>query len=144
MIVKIIKIHEDAVIPNYQTSGSSGFDIHAVGEYTLIPKDRKIIKTGLKMAIPEGYELQIRSRSGLTFKQGLVVANSPGTVDADYRGEIGVILTNSSTHTIHVSNGDRVAQGVVCPILQVKFDVVDTLDETERGEGGWGSTDKKE
>lgn len=126
--------------PAYQTPGASGFDLQA-DEYVLLsPGDRKLVSTGLKVAIPPGYELQIRSRSGMALKQGLIVLNEPGTVDADYRGEVKVMLYNASDRSQGVAPGERIAQGVVCPVVQARFHDVEELPSTERGEGGFGST----
>lgn len=146
--MKIFKMYPDVRTPKYQTSGAAGFDIHAYlpdGIVQLAPGETKVIKTGLKVAVPLEYELHVRTRSGLSVN-GIVVANSPGTVDSDYRGEVGVILKNGSNTTFVVNNGDRVAQGVVCPVRQVMMDVVqneEQLGSTERGAGGFGSTGTK-
>jgi len=157
MNVKIKKLHEKAIIPEYQTKGSAGFDLHALvdpshpGSFELANSDDTILlkagqtvvlKTGLAMAIPEGYEMQIRPRSGLAAKYGATVVNSPGTVDSDYRGEIMVILKNGRSKRLYVKNGDRIAQAVVKRVEQATFEVVDDLDDTERGSGGFGSTGK--
>lgn len=141
MNVEIVRSHEDAIIPSYQTKGSSGFDLSSIEGCNIKPGERKILKTGLKIAIPEGFELQIRSRSGCSIKQGLVVLNSPGTVDSDFRQEIGIIIINVSNIAIDINPGDRIAQGVVCPVMKIKFIEVSSLNETERI-GGFGSTDK--
>ncbi len=131
-------------LPHYATAGSAGMDLHAnLGEgntVTLKSMERKLIPTGLYMAIPQGYEGQIRPRSGLAFKQGLTVLNAPGTIDADYRGEIKVLLINLSTSEATVSDGDRIAQMVIARYGQVHFRVVESLDDTHRGQGGFGST----
>jgi len=132
-------------LPTYATSSSAGLDLRAVLDVpvTLSPLERKVIKTGLKIALPEGFEAQIRPRSGLAAKHGLTVLNSPGTIDADYRGEIGVILVNLSNETFTVNPGERIAQMVIASFTQVEWQATDVLDQTARGEGGFGSTGKK-
>lgn len=129
-------------LPAYQTIQSAGLDLRASlqEDVELHPMERKLIGTGLYMALPEGYEAMIRPRSGMAFKHGITVINSPGTIDADYRGEIKIALVNLSTEKFIVKNGDRVAQMVVNRYEQVHFNVTDSLDETERGAGGYGHT----
>ncbi len=129
-------------IPKYATELSAGVDLEAAVEtpVTLKPGERQLIPTGLAIALPEGYEAQIRPRSGLAFKNGVTVLNSPGTIDADYRGEVKVILANLGTEPFTVERGMRVAQMVVAQYARVAFNVVDQLDETARGAGGFGST----
>lgn len=134
--------------PTYAHKGDSGFDLRANTdrEINLYPGEWKAIPTGLYFEIPMGYELQIRSRSGLAFKNGVVVLNSPGTIDSGYRGEIQVILINHSEETFTIQNGDRIAQGVICPIMSsevAKLNKVSNLSETERGDGKFGSTGVK-
>jgi dUTP pyrophosphatase len=130
--------------PEYQTPGAAGFDLRAALKadeaIELFPGDRALIPTGIAVAVPAGYELQVRSRSGLAYVCGLMVLNSPGTIDSDYRGEIKVILHNTSTQQYVIERGDRIAQAVLCPVLSAKFVEVESLDETERGGGGFGST----
>lgn len=142
-VVKVIKA-EGVVLPKYETSGSAGMDVraHINKEIELQPLDRVLIPTGLKMAIPDGYELQIRPRSGLARKHGLSLMNTPATIDSDYRGEIGVILVNLSRESYTVQPGERIAQLILTPVVQAVFQEVDVLDETERGEGGFGHTGK--
>ena len=132
-------------LPSYATLASAGMDLKAVlaAPVSLAPLERKIIGTGLKIALPEGYEAQVRPRSGLAAKHGITVLNAPGTIDADYRGEIGVILVNLSNDNFTIDPGERIAQLVIAQYTQVKWSVVDHLDETERGKGGFGSTGKK-
>ena len=132
-------------LPSYETSASAGLDIRAFIEEkcTLIPGERKLIKTGLFLEIPEGYEAQVRPRSGLALKNGITVLNSPGTIDADYRGEIGVILINHSAEIFEINSGDRIAQLVFAKVEQAVWYETESLNETERGEGGFGSTGKK-
>lgn len=137
--------HHDAALalPAYETVGSAGADLRASfpgkGQETLMPGARALIPTGLKMAIPAGYEAQIRPRSGLAFKQGLTVANAPGTIDSDYRGEVMVLLINLGAEPAIITHGDRVAQMVIAPVTQAAF-AVGALDDTARGAGGFGST----
>lgn len=140
--VKLKRLHQDAVIPMYATKGSAGFDLHSIDSYEIKPKETVLISTGLSLELPEGYELQIRTRSSMAFKYGVVVLNSPGTVDSDYRGEIKVILKNTSNYTYTMCKGDRIAQGVIQEITQASFIEVEELNTTDRGEGGFGSTGK--
>ena len=132
----------DVALPALATAGAAGADIRAAvtkdilidyGEWRLIP-------TGFRMALPQGWEAQVRPRSGLALKRGVTVLNAPGTIDADYRGEVGVVLINHGREPFLVQRGDRIAQMVVKPLAEVEFDVVTELDTTERGEGGYGST----
>lgn len=141
IIVKIINRSKHAT-PSYETPSSAGMDLRAnINEsITLGPLERTVIKTGLYIALPQGYEAQIRPRSGLAAKHGLSVLNSPGTIDADYRGEIGVILVNLSNNDFTINDGDRVAQMIIASYAHTKWDEVSVLDETKRGEGGFGST----
>tara|TARA_R110001599_G_scaffold7889_2_gene37976 strand:- start:3328 stop:3759 length:432 start_codon:yes stop_codon:yes gene_type:complete len=130
------------VTPNYETEGSAGMDLRANIEeaITLKPLERTIVKTGLFIALPIGFEAQVRPRSGLAAKKGITVLNSPGTVDADYRGEIGVILVNLSNDDFVINDGERVAQLVIAKHERVKWEEVEVLSETKRGSGGFGST----
>lgn len=132
-------------LPDYATISSAGLDLKAVLDQPLIlqPLERKIIGTGLKIALPEGYEAQVRPRSGLAARHGITVLNAPGTIDADYRGEIGVILVNLSNEAFEIVPGERIAQLVVAQYTQVDWQLTETLDDTDRGEGGFGSTGKK-
>ena len=129
-------------LPKYQTAQSAGMDLRAnIDAPVLIkPLDRKLIPTGLHIALPEGYEAQIRPRSGLAIKKGITVINTPGTIDPDYTGDVGVILVNLSNEDFVVQPGDRIAQMVINKFEQAEFKVVEELDETERGEGGYGHT----
>ncbi len=128
--------------PGYETSASAGMDIRAniTESITLKPLERAIIKTGLFIGLPEGYEAQIRPRSGLAAKHGITVLNAPGTIDADYRGEIGVILVNLSNDNFTINDGDRVAQMIIAAYVHTKWEEVNVLDDTKRGSGGFGST----
>ena len=142
--VKIInKGHQQ--LPAYATPQSAGMDLRANLDepITLHPLERRLIPTGLHIALPEGYEAQVRPRSGLALKHGLTVLNTPGTIDADYRGEIGVVLINLSQQDFVVNDGERIAQMVIARHEQGDFVVVEELDETERGEGGYGHTGVK-
>lgn len=132
-------------LPAYATPLSAGMDLRANIEspITLHPMERRLIPTGLHIALPEGYEAQIRPRSGLALKHGLTVLNSPGTIDADYRGEIGVLLINLSQDDFVINDGERIAQMVIARHEQADFIVVEELDQTERGEGGYGHTGVK-
>lgn len=140
-----LKLKEDVTTPEYGSTGASGFDIRANNEddITIPAGGSALIPTGLYMAVPAGFEMQVRSRSGLAAKNGVVVLNSPGTVDSDYRGEVKVILHNASRIPFRVHAGDRIAQGVICPVVHAVWNVVETLDSSERGEGGFGSTGVK-
>ncbi len=131
-----------AVLPVYKTSGACGCDICALlsEPVTLKPLERALVPTGLCVAIPQGYEIQVRPRSGLAAKNGVTVLNTPGTIDSDYRGEIKVILINLGSEPFTINNGDRIAQLVVAPVTTGCFMPVASLDETERGAGGFGST----
>ena len=141
MIVKLVNTSNNPV-PAYATEQSAGMDLRANLEspVTLNPGERKLIPTGLHIQLPAGYEAQVRPRSGLALKKGITVLNSPGTIDADYRGDVGVILYNASDSPFVVENGERIAQMVVARYEQVEFDLVETLDESSRGEGGFGHT----
>lgn len=131
-------------LPEYKTALSAGVDLNAnlTQEVVLQPLERKLIPTGLKIALPENYEAQVRPRSGFALKQGVTVLNTPGTIDADYRGEIGVILINLSNEPVVVKDGDRVAQLVIARYEQAQWEEVEVLSETDRGTGGFGSTGK--
>lgn len=132
-------------LPQYATPQSAGMDLRANTSeaFTLKPLERKLVPTGLFIALPEGYEAQVRPRSGLALKHGITVLNTPGTIDADYRGEIGVVLVNLSNEPFTVEPGERIAQMVIAKHEQADFVIVDELDETERGAGGYGHTGVK-
>ena len=132
-------------LPAYATPQSAGMDLRANldAPITLHPLERKLIPTGLHIALPEGYEAQVRPRSGLALKHGLTVLNTPGTIDADYRGEVGVVLINLSQENFVINDGERIAQMVIARCEQGELVLVETLDETERGEGGYGHTGVK-
>ena len=144
MIINVKKLAEDAIIPEYQTAGAAGFDFHALEEIYIYPGDISLVKTGLAFEIPEGYELQVIPRSGVSLKTKLRVANSPGCIDSDYRGEVCVIMENISKHDsripIIIKKHERIAQGKIVPIVRADFKQVSALSVTKRGEGGFGST----
>lgn len=136
-------------LPAYATKGSAGADIRAnlpedqrETGFTLQPMQRAVVPTGLRMAIPEGYEVQIRPRSGLALKHGITLPNTPGTIDWDYRGPLGVLLVNLGDQPYVITHGERIAQMVVAPVVQAEFRIVTALDDTARGAGGFGSTGK--
>ncbi len=145
-MVKLLikKLQKNIVLPEYKTDGSSGMDLMANVEQTvkILPGEKKIISTGIMAAIPKQYEIQIRPRSGLAAKNGISVLNTPGTIDSDYRGEIKVILINLGKDIFEIKKNDRIAQMIVCPIIKVELEEVESLPETVRGKGGFGSTDK--
>ena len=144
MQIKIINKSKHP-LPKYSTAYSAGMDLRANinEEISLLPQDRILVKTGLHLEIPQGYEAQVRPRSGLALKNGITVLNSPGTIDADYRGEVGVVLINHSKDVFYINNGDRIAQLVFAKHEQATLIQVSVLDESERSEGGFGSTGKK-
>ena len=138
--VKRLAHGADLPLPAYATDGAAGMDVLAAEDVTLAPGARHAVATGLALAIPPGFEIQVRPRSGLALKHGITVPNTPGTIDSDYRGELKVILINHGAHKFEIRRGDRVAQLVLAPITQATWLEVDELDETTRGEGGFGST----
>ena len=143
--IHIKKLSSSVSIPRYETPGSSGMDIaaHIKDNIIINPGEKALVSTGLSISIPVGYEVQIRPRSGLAAKKSITVLNSPGTIDADYRGEIKVILINLGKEKFVVKNGERIAQMVVCPVIQANLEEVKELSKTERGSGGFGSTGTK-
>ena len=143
--IKIKKLSDSVSIPKYETSGSSGMDIaaHIKNNIIINPGEKALVSTGFSIAIPIGYEVQIRPRSGLAAKKNITVLNTPGTIDADYRGEIKVILINLGKEKFTVENGERIAQMVVCPVVQAILEEVKELSDTQRGLGGFGSTGTK-
>ena len=146
-MVKILikKTNKEVITPKYKTDGSSGVDLSAFLEKKVVikPNSSELIPTGLQVAIPEELEIQIRPRSGLAAKESIGVLNSPGTIDSDYRGELKIILFNHGKEDFIINNGDRIAQMVLVPILKMEFEEVDSLPNTVRGQGGFGSTGKK-
>lgn len=137
--IKVEKTDENVVIPKYAHKGDSGFDLAANESVTLVPGETKLIATGLKFSIPEGYEIQIRPRSGMSAKTAFRVVNSPGTIDSNFVGEVKIIAQNTGHRPIFIEKGDRVAQGVLCPVYEAVF-VEETLNNTNRGSNGFGSS----
>lgn len=140
--IKVKKTADDVTIPEYKTQGAAGADIYAYIKESIVlaPHSTVLIPTGLIFEIPQGYEVQIRSRSGLALKNGVIVLNSPGTIDSDYRGEIGVILYNSSSASFTINPNDRIAQAVLAKVEIMNFDLSSSLTSTTRSQGGFGST----
>jgi dUTP pyrophosphatase len=137
-----IIVGKGAQLPAYQTEGSAGMDLRSTESFDLAPMERKLVRTGLRIAVPQGYEAQVRPRSGLALKHGISMVNSPGTIDSDYRGEVGVLLINLGLETVHFETGERIGQMVFCPVAHATWSVVGELPATDRGEGGFGSTGK--
>lgn len=140
VMVKILPHGEGLELPAYATDGAAGMDVVSAEDVTLAPGARYPVATGLSVAIPAGFEMQVRPRSGLALKHGVTVPNSPGTIDSDYRGELKVILINLGAAPFEIRRGDRVAQLVLAPVTRASWLKVEALDQTERGEGGFGST----
>lgn len=140
--ILIKKLHSDVNIPKYETKGSSGLDLEAYIEkdLRLLSGERKLVPTGVSVAMPNNFEIQIRPRSGLAYKNGISVVNTPGTIDSDYRGEIKVLLINLGTEAVTIKKFQRIAQMVICPIIKANLKEVQELPETIRGAGGFGST----
>lgn len=136
---------EDLPLPSYESEFAAGMDIRAALEkpITLQPGERQLIPSGLKMAMPQGYEAQMRPRSGLAYRNGITMLNTPGTIDADYRGELKMLTINLGDEKFTINHGDRIAQMVIAPVIQAEVDEVEILSETERGDGGFGSTGVK-
>jgi len=129
-----------AEVPAYATQGAAGLDLRTAVDVDLRPLERRLVPTGIRIALPTGFEAQIRPRSGLALRHGVTMVNSPGTIDCDYRGEIGVVLINLGQENVHLAKGERIAQMVVQPVARALVEIVDALETTERGEGGFGST----
>ncbi|MGY4893910.1 MAG: dUTP diphosphatase [Candidatus Saccharimonadota bacterium] len=142
MKMDVVKLRDDAVLPVYQTAGAAGADLHACIDEPIVlqPLERRVIPTGLAMSIPEGYEVQIRARSGMSIKHGITMVNGIGTIDADYRGEVGALVINLGQEAFTIEPGMRIAQMVVAKYEVTGWNVVESLDETERGTGGYGSS----
>jgi dUTP pyrophosphatase len=139
--VRVLAVLEPGVpLPEYASEGAAGMDLRAAEGFVLGPLERRSVGTGLRIALPAGFEAQIRPRSGLASRHGLTMVNSPGTVDSDYRGEVRVLMVNLGDAPVEVAAGDRIAQLVVAPVSRVRWDVVDELPETARGTAGFGST----
>ncbi|GAA0820865.1 dUTP diphosphatase [Clostridium tertium] len=141
--LKVQKIHNEAIIPNYAHKGDAGLDLYSVEEVKINPSETALIKTGIKIELPPQTEAQVRPRSGLALKHGITVLNTPGTIDEGYRGEVGVVLINHGKETFIVEKGMKIAQMVVKPVWYVEVDEVEELSKTERAEGGFGSTGKR-
>lgn len=135
----------DLPLPSYESKYAAGMDLRAALEepIELAPNERRLVPTGLQMALPEGYEAQVRPRSGLAYRNGITMLNTPGTIDADYRGEVKVLAVNLGDEPFEIHHGDRVAQMVIAPVTQAEVEEVDNLSETERADGGFGSTGVK-
>lgn len=142
MKLEIVKLHPEAIVPSYAHPGDAGLDLYAIEEAEIAPGETKLIQTGIAIALPANTEAQIRPRSGLALEHSITVLNSPGTIDAGYRGEIGIILINHGKSSFQVMPKMKIAQMVIAPIILVKVTVVTELDETDRGAGGFGSTGK--
>ena len=140
VLVKRLPHFDGLELPAYATAGAAGMDVLAAEELVLAPGERQMVATGLALAVPLGFEIQVRPRSGLALKHGIAVPNTPGTIDSDYRGELKVILINHGAEPFKVRRGDRIAQLVLAPVVRASWLKVDELDETARGEGGFGST----
>lgn len=140
MTLKFKRIHPDATLPSYAHPGDAGMDVRSVDDLVIAPGSRALVHTGLVMMLPPGYEAQVRPRSGLALKKGVSVLNTPGTIDEGYRGEVGVILVNFGEEDFTVAKGDKIAQIVVAPVTVAEIIEADEVDETQRGEGGFGST----
>lgn len=140
VLLRFCKISKEAIIPKYATKEAAGFDFHALESCVIKARMHALVRTGLCMEIAPGYEIQVRSRSGLALKHKIIVLNTPGTIDSDYRGELQVILANFGENDFHIQAGDRIAQGIVQALPQVRIIEVDSLNETERGSNGFGST----
>ncbi|WP_286349023.1 dUTP diphosphatase [Helicobacter felistomachi] len=138
--VRLQKLHPQARMPAYQSAGASGFDLCALENLEIAPKSVGLVKTGIALELEKGYEVQVRSRSGLALKHQIVVLNSPGTIDSDYRGELQVILMNLGNSPFHIQAGDRIAQGVLCRVFQAEFALAPELEATQRGAKGFGSS----
>jgi dUTP pyrophosphatase len=142
--LKLKRLHNDAIEPEYKSSGASGFDLFACCEagerFILSPKGVSAIPTGWAVEIPEGFELQIRPRSGIALKRQFIMPNAPGTIDCDYRGEVKVLIRNLSSEYQSILHGERIAQAVVAPVYKAAFEIVEELSSTDRGAGGFGST----
>lgn len=140
MTLRFKRIHPDAVLPAYAHPSDAGMDVRSVESLTIPPSGRALVRTGLVMLLPPMYEAQVRPRSGLALKNGITVLNTPGTIDSGYRGEVGVILVNLGSEEFKVSKGDKIAQLVIAPVTQPEIAEAFEVDETDRGEGGFGST----
>ncbi len=141
--IEIELVHEDAVFPKYAYPSDSGFDLHSTQDLTIGPFGRILVPTGIKVSFQEGYEIQVRPKSGLAIKQGLTVLNTPGTVDQGYTGEIQVIVFNTNNYSVMIPKGMKIAQAVLCPVVSgkmVEFELVGSVEDKDRGDNGFGST----
>ena len=146
-MVKVLISRDDKAksfdLPEYATQGSSGVDLRSSEDYIIKPFERALVATGIKLAIPVGYEVQVRPRSGLALKHGIIIPNAPGTIDSDYRGEVKVILMNLGREDFIIKAGDRIAQLILAPVAKISWEECTELEETARGSGGFGSTGAK-
>jgi dUTP pyrophosphatase len=142
MVEVPVQLSESATLPSYQTLGAAGMDVCCSQEFSINPMERKLIGTGIRLAIPEGFEAQVRPRSGLAIRHGISMVNTPGTIDSDYRGELMLILINFGSEAVQFNQGERIGQLVFCPVVRASLKVVDELEGTQRGQGGFGSTGK--
>lgn len=142
MELKVLKLNSAAILPTYAHPGDAGLDLFSVETAEILPGETQLVKTGIAIALPQNTEAQIRPRSSLAFKHSVTVLNSPGTIDAGYRGEIGIILINHGKEAFPIIPGLKIAQMVICPIIKAKITVVEKLNDTSRGDGGFGSTGK--
>ncbi|HLK16179.1 MAG TPA: dUTP diphosphatase [Fimbriimonadaceae bacterium] len=133
-------LESGAAAPEYASEGAAGMDVRALEDVRVEPMERKLVRTGVRVAVPPGFELQVRPRSGLALRHGLGLVNSPGTIDSDYRGEIAVLMINFGATAVELAKGERIAQLVLAPVARAELWEADGLDQTERGEGGFGST----
>ena len=142
LTVQVRRLSDSAILPRYMTELAAGVDLHAdlAAEVNLAPGERTLVPTGLSLAIPAGFEGQVRPRSGLALKKGIGLVNSPGTIDADYRGEVGIILINHGQEVVTIAPGERIAQLILAPVVRAEFNEVDELDITRRNSGGFGHT----
>ncbi len=140
VVIRRVHEHNDMPLPSYETTGAAGMDVRSADSFVLEPGERLLVPTGFAIALPNGYEAQIRPRSGLAVKHGITVLNAPGTIDSDYRGEIKVPLINHGKSSFRVTKGDRIAQMVIAPVTHVVFLEAQNLDETARGSAGFGSS----
>lgn len=142
LAVQVRRLSPAAILPRYMTDLAAGVDLHAAlaAEVTLAPGERTLVPTGLALAIPAGFEGQVRPRSGLALKRGVSLVNSPGTIDADYRGEVGIIIINHGQETVTIAPGERIAQLIIAPVVRAEFVEVDELETTRRNAGGFGHT----
>lgn len=138
--IKLVKIHPDVTIPVYATDGSSGMDVYTLEDGTIYSRSRDLIKLGIQVELPTGYEFQVRPKSGLALKRGITVLNTPGTIDSDYRGELCVIVINTSNADYHYKKQQKIAQLVLCPVYKCNWLIQEEIGNTERGSGGFGST----